>query len=305
MLGAWSCEATSRTLQDVTMYGRYEQWMARHGRVFSSIDEKESRFKIFKENLAYIESSNNDASKTYRLGVNQFAHLTNEEFTSLSNGFKGHESSTKTSSFRYENVTVPATMDWRSKGAVTPIKNQGQCGCCWAFSAVAAMEGITQLTTDQGCEGGLMDDAFEFINQNHGLSTEANYPYTGVDGKCNAQKEASHAASITGHEEVPANSESALLKAVASQPISVAIDASGSDFQFYSSGVFTGTCGTSLDHGVTAVGYGVSDDGTKYWLVKNSWGTQWGEEGYIRMQRDVDAAEGLCGIAMAASYPTT
>lgn len=128
MLGAWSSEATSRTLQDVTMYGRYEQWMARHGRVFSSIDEKESRFKIFKENLAYIESSNNDARKPYRLGVNQFAHLTNEEFTSLSNGFKGHESSTKTSSFRYENVTVPATMDWRSKGAVTPIKNQGQCG---------------------------------------------------------------------------------------------------------------------------------------------------------------------------------
>ena len=102
----------------------------------------------------------------------------------------------------------------------------------------------------------------------------------------------------------PANNENALLNAVASQPVSVAIDAGGSDFQFYSSGVFTGACGTSLDHGVTAVGYGVTNDGSKYWLVKNSWGTQWVEEGYIRMQRNVAAKEGLCGIAMQASYPT-
>lgn len=185
------------------------------------------------------------------------------------------------------------------------------------------MEGITQLKTgklislseqelvdcdtsgeDQGCEGGLMDNAFDFILQNHGLTTEANYPYTGADDTCNANKEAKPAAKITGHEDVPANSESALLKAVANQPISVAIDAGGSDFQFYSSGVFTGECGTDLDHGVTAVGYGTSSDGTKYWLVKNSWGTTWGEQGYIRMERGVKAKEGLCGIAMVASYPT-
>nr|XP_043640059.1 senescence-specific cysteine protease SAG39-like [Erigeron canadensis] len=314
----------SRLLPETSNHESHEQWMARYGRVYKDADEKELRSKIFQENVKYIESFNNAMNKSYKLAVNEFADLTNEEFRTTRNRFMAHECSPSTSAFRYENVTaVPSSMDWRKKGAVTPVKDQGQCGCCWAFSAVAAMEGITQLTTgklvslseqelvdcdtsgvDQGCEGGLMDNAFDFIINNKGLTTESKYPYKGVDGTCNSNAASNHAATITGHEDVPANSESALLKAVASQPVSVAIDASGSDFQFYSSGVFTGECGTELDHGVTAVGYGTSDDGIKYWLVKNSWGTSWGQEGYIMMQRDVDAKEGICGIAMQASYPT-
>lgn len=149
-----------------------------------------------------------------------------------------------------------------------------------------------------------MQDGFEFIVKNHGINSDKNYPYDATDGTCNKKEEAVHVAQISGYQNVPADSESALLKAVANQPVSVSIDASGADFQFYSSGVFTGKCGTDLDHGVTAVGYATTGDGTKYWLVKNSWGTSWGEEGYIRMQRDIDAKEGLCGIAMDSSFPT-
>jgi KDEL-tailed cysteine endopeptidase len=224
------------------------------------------------------------------------------------------------SNFLSDNV-----LDHPNYNAIPCVVTMNIVGCCWAFSAVAAVEGITQIHKkklislseqelvdcdtkgeDQGCEGGLMDNAFKFIIHNKGLTTEAKYPYKGLDGiSCRKNKTASHAVTIKGYEHVPANSEKALLKAVANQPVSVAIDAGGYALQFYSKGVFTGECGNDLNHGVAAVGYGVAENGTKYWLVKNSWGTGWGEDGYIRMKRDVDAKEGLCGIAMVSSYPTS
>ncbi|CAK9152593.1 unnamed protein product [Ilex paraguariensis] len=326
ILGMWASQAASRTLPEASISERHEEWMAHYGRVYKNIAEKERRLMIFKENVEFIESFHSAGNRNYKLSINEFADQTNEEFKASRNGLKmpSNRKSLNTASFKYENVTaVPTSMDWRKKGAVTPIKDQGQCGSCWAFSTIAATEGITELTTgklislseqelvdcdiggeDEGCEGGLMEDGFEFIVKNKGIATESTYPYKATDGTCNTKEEASHAAKIKGYENVPANSEKALLKAVANQPISVSIDASGAAFQFYSSGVFTGDCGTDLDHGVTAVGYGTTADGTKYWLVKNSWGTSWGDEGYIMMQRDIEAKEGLCGIAMDSSYPT-
>ncbi|KAI3495352.1 hypothetical protein L1887_37675 [Cichorium endivia] len=323
-LVAMVSQATSRTLNDQTMLIRHEQWMAHHGRVYTDEKEKQLRFQIFKNNVAFIEAHNGRPDQSYTLEVNEFADLTNDEFRASRNGYKRKSDSHAASGlFRYANVSaVPNEVDWRKEGAVTPVKDQGNCGCCWAFSAVAAMEGINKLANgklvslseqelvdcdidgiDQGCEGGLMENAFQFIEKRKGLAAESVYPYTQEDGTCNTKKAAIPAAKISGHEKVPANNEKALLQAVAHQPVSIAIDASGYDFQLYSGGVFSGTCGTELDHAITAVGYGTTTDGTKYWLMKNSWGVSWGEKGYIRIKRDVLAKEGLCGIAMDASYP--
>jgi len=217
----------------------------------------------------------------------------------------------------------PASVNWTAQGVVTPVKNQGDCGSCWAFSTTGSIECNHAIATGQlnslseqqlvdcsytegnlGCSGGTMDSAFKYVEKAGGLCSEAEYPYTAADGKCQSSTCGMKYDNITGYTDVTPDDEQSLEDAVAKGCVSVAIQANQLAFQYYSSGVLTGTCGTSLDHGVLAVGYGTLG-GQEYWIVKNSWGADWGEEGYVLICKDCDANgnEGECGIYMDPSYP--
>ncbi|CAL5204696.1 unnamed protein product [Lathyrus oleraceus] len=307
----------------------YEEWRVRHEKLNNNnnnLGENEKRFEIFKDNLKFIDEHNAE-NRTYKVGLNRFADLSNEEYRSMYLGFRADSNrlgKAVTKSNRYAasvGDNLPESVDWRNKGAVAQVKNQGGCGSCWAFSAIAAVEGINKIVTDElvslseqelidcdrtnnaGCDGGLMEYAFEFIINNGGIDTDKDYPYRAVDGKCDQNKKNARVVTIDDYEQVPANDELALKKAVANQPISVAIEAAGREFQLYVSGIFTGKCGTSLDHGVAAVGYG-TENGVDYWIVRNSWGKSWGEAGYVKMERNIaTSVSGKCGIALQSSYP--
>ena len=228
-------------------------------------------------------------------------------------------------------TNVPESIDWVNNGAVTPVKNQGQCGSCWSFSTTGALEGAYYIKNgvldsfseqqlvdcdtrknggkDMGCNGGLMDNAFSWIEKNGGLCTEEDYAYTSgttkTAGTCDTSCTVVSGSEIISYTDVKANSDNDMMSALAQQPVSIAIQADQKDFQLYKSGVFTGSCGTKLDHGVLVVGYG-SLDGDDYYRVKNSWGTTWGDNGYIYLGRGdkFNNGSGQCGMLMQASYPT-
>ncbi|KAJ4788317.1 Cysteine protease [Rhynchospora pubera] len=297
----------------------FERWIKESGKKYINEDEKLKRFAIFKSNYQFINSSNNNLEQTFKLGLNKYADLTNQEFRALLAGFIPSTDKQPSTPFRYKNVMPPSSIDWRTRGAVTPVKDQGKCGSCWAFVTADAIEGITKITKGtlptlseqelidcvnecQGCSGGRPDTAFKWVTKNGGITAKADYPYKAENGICDATKVKDFAAAITGYEDVPSGNETALMNAVANQPVTVAIDSAGLFFQFYQSGIFRGPCGKNLDHVMTAVGYG-GDGLNKYWIVRNSWGTSWGENGYVRIWKDSGLRSGVCGITLVASYP--
>lgn len=303
-------------------YPTFQQWSLENGRSYAPT-ERDYRETVYYANVAKIDA-HNEGNFSWTMDVNQFADLTADEFkASVSSRFSRSEHKNTTTHLRgLTRMDIPSSVNWTAKGAVTPVKNQEQCGSCWAFSTTGSVEGAWFLANgalpslseqqlvdcstaegNQGCNGGLMDYGFEYIVKNKGITTEAAYPYTATGPNACVAAGKPVAATVLGYKDVPVNSETALETAIAQTPVSVAVEADQSVFQFYSGGVMDSACGTQLDHGVLAVGYGTLG-GKDYYLVKNSWGASWGANGYILLGRGAKFnPSGQCGIQMAASYP--
>ena len=308
----------------------FTSWKSTHNKTYSQMMEEKLRMIIFAFNSFRIELHNILASfgeKSFEMKMNEFGDELMAEVAEVRNGYrkgllniKKNKNAGAATFIIPENVRIPEAVDWRTKGAVTEVKNQGQCGSCWAFSATGSLEGQNYRKTgklvslseqnlidcsykfgNQGCQGGLMDSAFQYVKENHGIDTEDSYPYKADNEKCHFSQN-NIGASDVGYVDIPEGDEATLMKAVATMgPISIAIDASKESFQFYSKGIYDEPACSSkdLDHGVLIVGYG-TEKGQDYWLVKNSWGNTWGDNGYIKMARN---KRNQCGVATAASYP--
>lgn len=312
---------------------RFVSWYKHHNVSFENYGHYVKTFDAWYENDNYINTYNSIENGSL-LAHNQFSGLNSSEFRVFLGTFKKQ----RTAFFGTRNKVrgvyldgdVTTSVNWKENGGVTPVKNQDQCGSCWSFSTTGALEGAyfakygslisfseQQLVDcdtrrngggDNGCNGGLMDSAFSWITKNNGLCTEEEYPYvsgnTKTSGTCNSSCTNVKGSNIGNFIDVPPSSDQQMMLALMKQPVAVAIQADERAFQLYSSGILKGSCGTGLDHGVLAVGYG-SDSGGDYYLVKNSWGEDWGENGYIRIGRgdDYNNGDGQCGILLQASYP--
>jgi KDEL-tailed cysteine endopeptidase len=316
-----------RGTQSVDEWKEFTNFQERFSKRYNSIKELEERFDIFRENIQIMIHHNSDLSQNFTMGVNQFTDLTASEFKSgYVRDLKTKVGSYDCKSYSSAATNAPMSVDWRTAGAVTSVKDQGQCGSCWTFSATGAIEGAWAISTGQlvdlseqelvdcatgykygshGCNGGQMEGAFKYVIE-HGQCSDSSYPYTSgktqTGGSC---KTCLELATMTSCSDVKPNDQISLKAAVAQQPVAIAIEADTKYFQSYSSGILDSSeCGTQLDHGVLIVGYG-EDAGKKYWLVKNSWSASWGDNGYIKIARSESTNdEGICGIAMDPSFPS-
>jgi len=318
-----------KDLESAKAVDEWRQWKQKYGKSYATAKEENERFLAFQENLKKIQKHNQLDSASWSMALNKYSDKTYDEFRRVMCGFKPKKNGEKVETIPITSDTVaslPKEIDWRKSGYVTPVKDQGQCGSCWAFSTTGSLEGqhfratgkLVSLSEqnlvdcsgdygNEGCNGGLMNQSFVYIKENGGIDTEVSYPYEAQDDDCRYNA-SNRGANDTGFVDIPTGDENALMKAVATiGPISVAIDASG-NFQGYQSGVLVDDdCGSDFDdlnHGVLVVGYGTDNstgNAIPYWIVKNSWGPDWaGEGGYILMARN---RTNQCGIATAASYP--
>jgi len=309
----------SFALSELEYRSAFEDFKTTYGKTYD-LQEAEQRYGIFKDNFDFVASFDSQ-TQGFTVAMNEFGDLTAREFASIYNGLNITRRTEKRNYVESTRTEFADMLDWRTKGAVTPVKNQGQCGSCWSFSATGSMEAAHFFATgnlvslseqnlvdcstkegNEGCRGGLMDDAFQYVIDNKGIDTEESYPYTATGPNACKFMAADIGATITDFVDVKEGSESDLLDKLQKQPVSVAIDASHNSFQFYNDGVYyePACSSTRLDHGVLAVGYGTDDSGADYWIVKNSWGAKWGNKGYINMARN---RNNNCGIATAASIP--
>ncbi|KAK3921759.1 Cathepsin L [Frankliniella fusca] len=323
VFAAFVAAALAGIPSEAEIQSHWESFKATHGKTYANAVEEAYRAKVFKENAIRIAKHNDLFARgqvTFKVGYNQFADMHTHEVTEKMNGYR-MEMKKPSANVHKVNVSWPWSrkVDWRSKGFVTPVKDQGQCGSCWSFSATGSLEGqlfkktgkLVSLSEQNlvdcsksfgnyGCNGGLMDYAFQLTVV---LTLKRAIPYTSMDGAACQYKPENNAGANTGYTDVRPI-ENDLRDAIERVgPVSVAIDASNWSFQVYSSGIYhePQCSSTELDHGVLAVGFGSEWPNKEYWLVKNSWGSGWGEEGYIRMIRN---SNNNCGIATQASYPT-
>jgi len=311
----------SETISDV-----FTQWKIVYGKSYASADEEAHRFQTFQDNFYFVQEFNANPEHTSTVGLNEFADLNTQEFKALKTCLGMAQPTTTTSEPKTLDVeavnALPTSVDWRTKNAVTPVKNQGDCGSCWSFSTTGSLEGLHAIKDgsllsfseqqlvdcssaygNQGCDGGWPFWALQYTAAK-GIELESTYPYTGTDGTC-AYAASKVAYKNSGFTNVTKNNEVDLATAVVQQPISICVEADQPVFQLYTGGIITSaSCGTQLDHAILIVGYNVQGS-QQYWIVKNSWGASWGLAGYLYIGKSTSTnTDGVCGIAMQPTYPT-